>query len=80
MSISRNRLRAACAGILAVAALGAAAPAQAHPTHTPDRCEAKLERLENRFRQNEERRGWEAASEWWNERGWPRYYAQCPGV
>ena len=73
MSIS-TRSRLAFAGILAAATIGAAAPAQAHNT---ERCERKLERLEQRFRQIEERRGWEAASEWWNDRGWPRYYERC---
>jgi len=73
MSIS-TRSRLAFAGILAAATIGAAAPAQADKT---ERCERKLERLEQRFRQIEERRGWEAASEWWNNHGWPRYYERC---
>jgi hypothetical protein len=73
MSIS-NRARIAFAGILATAALGAAAPAQADQA---DRCERKYERLEQRFREIEQRRGWEAAAEWWNERGWPTYYERC---
>jgi hypothetical protein len=70
--------RRAVAGLVALAAFAAAAPAQAHDPST-ERCEAKLERLETRFRQLEERRGYEAAAEWWNEHGWPRYYAQCGG-
>jgi hypothetical protein len=74
MSRTRKSLRVAVAGVLAAASLGAAAPAQADKA---ERCERKLERLEERFRQIEERRGWEAASEWWNERGWPRYYERC---
>jgi hypothetical protein len=61
------------AALLAVAAFGTAAPAHAHP----DRCERKLERLEQRFREIEARRGWEAASAWWNETGWPKYYDRC---
>ena len=73
MSIS-TRSRLAFAGILAAATIGAAAPAQADKA---DRCERKLDRLEERFRQIEERRGWEAASEWWNDHAWPRYYERC---
>jgi hypothetical protein len=73
MSIS-HRARIAFAGILATAALGAAAAAQADEV---ERCEQRYERLEQRFRQIEERRGWEAASRWWNEHGWPTYYERC---
>jgi len=73
MTIS-NRARLAFAGVLAAASIGAATPAHADKA---DRCERKYDRLEERFRQIEERRGWEAASEWWNERGWPRYYERC---
>jgi hypothetical protein len=61
------------AALLAVAAFGTATPAYA------SRCEAKLERLEARFRVIEDRRGYEAASEWWNEKGWPRYSDRCGG-
>ena len=73
MSIS-TRARIAFAGVLATAALGTAAPAQAGQA---ERCERKLERLEERFRQIEQRRGWDAASRWWNDIGWPRYYERC---
>jgi hypothetical protein len=59
------------AALLTVAAFGAATPAYA------DRCDRKLERLDQRFREIEARRGWEAASEWWNETGWPKYYDRC---
>jgi hypothetical protein len=60
------------AALLAVAAFGTATPA-----HASDRCERKYERLEQRFREIEARRGWEAAAAWWNEKGWPKYYARC---
>jgi len=62
------------AALLTVAAFGAATPAYADDG---DRCDRKLERLEQRFRDIEARRGWEAASEWWNETGWPKYYDRC---
>jgi len=74
MTTIHKRGRLAVAGILAAAALGSAAPAQADKA---ERCEAKYERLEQRFRQIEERRGWEAASKWWNDHGWPKYYERC---
>jgi hypothetical protein len=60
--------------LLAVAALGTATPAYAD---NADRCERSYERLEDRFRAIETRRGWEAASEWWNEKGWPKHYDRC---
>jgi hypothetical protein len=72
-----TKLRFALAGLLAAAAFGGAgAPAIAHDDK-PERCERKLERLEDKFRRMEARVGWEAASVWWNEVGWPRYYARC---
>ena len=69
-----TKVRMAVAGVLAAAALTTAAPAQADKA---DRCEAKLERIEGRFRVIEERRGYEAASEWWNDHAWPKYYERC---
>ena len=69
-----TKARIAIAGILAAAALTTAAPAQADKT---DHCEAKLERIEHRFRVIEERRGYEAASQWWNDHAWPKYYERC---
>jgi hypothetical protein len=77
MSNIHRRGRIAVAGILAAAALGSAAPAQAAPADKADRCEARLERIEHRFRQIEERRGWDAASKWWNDHAWPKYYERC---
>ena len=78
MSTIHKRGRIAVAGILAAAALGSAAPAQAHGVpDKAERCEARYERIVERFRQIEERRGWEAASEWWNDHAWPKYYERC---
>ncbi len=77
MSI-RIRRRATLAGILAVTALAAPAAAQADAgTATRIDCDARYERLLDRFRTIEERRGWDEASEWWNEHGWPRFYDRC---
>jgi hypothetical protein len=71
MTFTRNRM---VAGVIAAAALAGAAPAaQAQPVRD---CDAKLERLETRFRQIEERRGYEAATEWWYG-AWQRYYKHC---
>ena len=77
MSTIHRRGRLAVAGILAAAALGSAAPAQAAPADQGERCQHRLERIEHRFRQIEERRGYEAASEWWNDHAWPKYYERC---
>jgi hypothetical protein len=79
MTSFTKRGRLALAGVLAVAAIGSAAPPQADTgaTTQPDKCEVRLDRLEDRFRTLEERRGWDAAAEWWNEHGWPRYYERC---
>ena len=64
------------AALLAVAAFGATTPAYAGKT---ERCERKLERIEQRFRVIEARQGYEFASKWWNEFAWPKYYARCGG-
>ena len=77
MTTIHRRGRIAVAGILAAAALGSAAPAQASPADKQERCEARLERIEHRFRQIEERHGWEKAAEWWNDHAWPKYYERC---
>lgn len=77
MTTIHRRGRIAVTGILAAAALGSAAPAQATPADKAERCEARLERIEHRFRQIEERRGWDAASKWWNDHAWPNYYERC---
>ena len=77
MSNIHRRGRIAVAGILAAAALGSAAPAQATPADRAERCERLLEGIEERFRQIEERRGYDAASTWWNDHAWPTYYERC---
>jgi hypothetical protein len=77
MTTIHRRGRLAVAGILAAAALSSAAPAQAAPADGADRCEIRLERIEHRFREIESRRGYEAASEWWNDHAWPTYYERC---
>ena len=77
MTTIHRRGRIAVAGILAAAALGSAAPAQAAPADQAERCETRLERIEARFRQIEERRGYDAASKWWNDHAWPTYYERC---
>ena len=74
MTNIRTRGRIAVAGILAAAAFSSAAPAHADKA---ERCENRLERIEARFRVIEERRGYEAASEWWNDHAWPNYYERC---
>ena len=60
------------AGVIAAAALGGAAQAQAKPLD----CDARLERLEARFRVIEEQRGYDAAVKWW-PKAWQRYYEKC---
>jgi hypothetical protein len=69
-----GRRRLALAGILAAAALGSAAPAQADAK--PADCDTQLEQLEARFYEIEERRGYEAATKWWTKH-WDAYYRSC---
>jgi hypothetical protein len=76
IGMTRNRLRVILASLIAAATFGATTPA--HAAH-PDRCERKLERIEREFRIIERYLGWEAASHWWNEYAWPKYYRQCGG-
>jgi hypothetical protein len=66
--------RALFAGFLAAAAIGTAAPsaADAHKY----RCEGAVERLEAKFRQIEERRGYDKAVKWW-DKAWARYHDRC---
>ena len=66
------RTKLALAATLAVAAIGSAAPAQAHPAN----CDERLEQLEERFREIEAKRGYDAATKWW-ERRWHIYYERC---
>jgi hypothetical protein len=79
MSTIHRRGRLAVAGVLAAAALSSAAPAQATPADQAERCEARLERIEQRFREIEERRGWYAAAEWW-DKAWEKYYSRCVAI
>jgi hypothetical protein len=39
-------------------------------------CEARLEQLEARFHEVADKRGYEAATEWWEKR-WQVYYERC---
>ena len=70
----RRRSRAGIAGVLAAAAIGsaAAAPAQAEPVD----CETRLERLVDQFYEMADRRGYDAAVEWWGPR-WHAYFQSC---
>ena len=72
-NVIRNR-RLAVAGLLAAAAIGTAAPtpADAHKY----RCDGAVERLEAKFRQIEERRGYDKAVKWW-DKAWKRYHDRC---
>jgi hypothetical protein len=72
MSKFRWRRRAALAGLLAAASIGAAAPAQAAEDH----CDVRLDRLEAQFYDQADRHGYDAASEWWASR-WKAYHQSC---
>lgn len=76
MSTTRTRGRLALAAVLATAAIGGASPAYADVETTRIDCDTRLERLETRFREVEERRGYEAATEWWEKR-WAAYHKKC---
>jgi hypothetical protein len=66
--------RVLLAGILAAAALGTAAPSPADAHQY--RCEGAVERLEAKFRQIEEQRGYDKAVKWW-DKAWARYHDRC---
>jgi hypothetical protein len=74
MSITRIRTRLALVAALATAAIGSASPAYADST--PADCDVRLERLEAQFYDMADRRGYEAASEWWEAR-WHAYFQSC---
>lgn len=76
MSTTRTRRRVALVAVLAAAAVGSAAPAQAQADPSPEQCDTRLERLVDRFYEIEERRGYEAATEWWYVR-WEKYWERC---
>jgi hypothetical protein len=63
----------ALAGILAAAAIGSAAPAQAQ---SEENCEVRLDRLVAQFYDMADRRGYEEASDWWQAR-WQAYHESC---
>jgi hypothetical protein len=71
-----HRRRLVLAALVAAATIGSAAPAQAGADASRADCDARLERIEARFRVIEERRGYEAASAWWQVR-WQSYYKRC---
>jgi hypothetical protein len=76
MNTSNVRRRLSLAAVLLAATVGSAAPAYAGPADKAERCEQRLERILERFRVIEERRGYEAATEWWYKR-WPKYHERC---
>jgi hypothetical protein len=76
MTTITKRGRLAFAGVLAAAAIGSAAPAQASAGDKAERCDTRLERIELQFRHLEEKRGWYEAAEWWDH-AWASYYKQC---
>jgi len=69
-------MRKRIASLAVLAAVVAAPSAQADVSTAQLNCEERLERIETRFRTIEERRGYEAATEWWYKR-WPAYHARC---
>jgi hypothetical protein len=76
MSTIRMRARLALVAILAVASMASAAPARADVGATAADCEARLAKLEAQFYDMADRRGYEAASEWWQAR-WHAYFQSC---
>ena len=77
MTQLRKRSRMAFAGLLAVAALGSAAPAQAQTEGgTPGDCDVRLERLVDQFYDMADRRSYEDAADWWQAR-WHAYHTSC---
>ena len=74
MTNSRAGRRLAVAAAIVTAAIGAAAPANADAT--PGDCDVRLERLEAQFYDMADRRGYEAASQWWEAR-WHAYFQSC---
>ena len=70
------RRRLGALAVMAVAAFAAAVPAQASATTAAERWEEGLQRMEDRFRDIEARRGYEAATEWWCQH-WPAFHQRC---
>jgi hypothetical protein len=68
------RKRIATLAILAAAVTAPAAQADVSTAKLD--CDERLERIEARFYKIADRRGYEAASEWWEQR-WERYHERC---
>jgi hypothetical protein len=73
MTRTRSR-RLAIAGVVAAAALGSAGSAQAAPS--AEHCDARLDKLVAQFYDMADRRSYEAAADWWDQR-WHAYYESC---
>jgi len=73
MRISARSRRLLAATFLA-AALVPAASAQADAPQ--EQCDVRLDRLQAQFYDMAERRGYEAASDWWSAR-WHAYHTSC---
>ncbi|MET0817173.1 MAG: hypothetical protein ABWZ67_06435 [Solirubrobacteraceae bacterium] len=69
-----TRARPFLTGAFLAAALIPAASAQAGAPQ--DVCDTRLDRLEAQFYDMADRRGYEAASEWWQAR-WQAYHTSC---
>jgi hypothetical protein len=69
------RKRIASLAVLA-ATITAVPAAQADVSTAGLDCDERLERLEDRFYLIADRRGYEEATEWWEQR-WARYHAHC---
>ena len=76
MTTLRNGYRLALAGVAAAAAIGAAAPAHADPGASPADCDVRVERLVDQFYAMADRRSYETAVEWWDQR-WHAYFQSC---
>ena len=76
MSRFNGRPRVAFAALLATAAVGSAMPAQASTDAASADCDVRLEQLEAKFREIEERRGYDKAVKWW-DKAWARYHDRC---
>jgi hypothetical protein len=68
--------RLALGAAIVVAAIGSAAPASANVDAAGADCDARLVKLEAQFYEMADRRGYDAASEWWQAR-WHAYYQSC---
>ena len=77
MNRHNRRRRVAIAALLAAAAVSVTPPA--HASTTAEDCDVRLDRIEAQFREVEERRGYEAATEWWYKR-WHAHYQSCGGL